>query len=122
MRAPDISPALPCRLPTVRAWSARRPAPDRADVPRPAPAADRADVPRPAPVPATAIEANARRLRAPEGRAAYTRRAPDVEGPHANLKDQGGLRRFSLRGLHNTTSEFLCAGLARNLRLLVGVS
>ena len=52
----------------------------------------------------------------------YKRRAPDVEGLHASLKDNGGLRRFSLRGLHNATSEFLFAGLARNLRLLAAVS
>ena len=66
----------------------------------------------PPPEGATAAEANAHRLATPEGRAAYKRRAPDVEGLHASLKDQGGLRRFSLRGLHNATSEFLFAGLA----------
>ena len=58
----------------------------------------------------------------PQGRALYKRRAPDVEGLHASLKDNGGLRRFSLRGLHNATSEFLFAGLAHNLRLLTAVS
>ena len=72
--------------------------------------------------PLTAVEANARRIAAPEGRALYKRRAPDVEGLHASLKDQGGLRRFSLRGLHNATSEFLFAGLAGNLRLLAAIS
>ena len=61
----------------------------------------------PPPAGATATEANAHRLATPEGRAAYKRRAPDVEGLHASLKDDGGLRRFSLRGLHNATSEFL---------------
>jgi transposase len=76
----------------------------------------------PPPAGATAVEANAHRLRTPEGRAAYKRRAPDVEGLHASLKDNGGLRRFSLRGLHNATSEFLFAGLAHNLRLLAAVS
>ena len=68
------------------------------------------------------MEANAHRLRTPEGRALYKRRAPDVEGLHASLKDDGGLRRFSLRGLHNATSEFLFAGLAHNLRLLAAIS
>ena len=68
------------------------------------------------------VQANARRLRTPEGRALYKRRAPDVEGLHASLKDNGGLRRFSLRGLHNATSEFLFAGLAHNLRLLTAIS
>jgi transposase len=76
----------------------------------------------PPPDGATAVEANAHRLATPEGRAAYKRRAPDVEGLHASLKDQGGLRRFSLRGLGNATSEFLFAGLAHNLRLLAAIS
>jgi hypothetical protein len=71
----------------------------------------------PPPENATAVEASAHRLATPQGRAAYNRRAPDVEGLHASLNDQGGLRRFSLRGLHNATSEFLLAGLAHNLRL-----
>jgi transposase len=76
----------------------------------------------PPPGDATPIQANAHRLATPEGRAAYKRRAPDVEGLHASLKDDGGLRRFSLRGLHNATSEFLFAGLAHNLRLLAAIS
>ena len=76
----------------------------------------------PPPEDATATEANAHRLATPEGRAAYKRRAPDVEGLHASLKDRGGLRRFSLRGLHHATSEFLFAGLAHNLRLLAAAS
>jgi transposase len=72
--------------------------------------------------PATAAEANERRLRTPEGRALYKRRAPDVEGLHASLKDRGGLRRLSLRGLHNATSELLFAGLAHNLRLRIAIA
>ena len=72
--------------------------------------------------PLTAVEANARRIAAPAGRALYKRRAPDVEGLHASLKDDGGLRRFSLRGLRNATSEFLFAGIGRNLRLLTALS
>ena len=68
------------------------------------------------------MEANAHRLRTPQGRALYKRRAPDVEGLHASLKDNGALRRFSLRGLHNATSEFLFARLAHNLRLLAAAS
>jgi hypothetical protein len=76
----------------------------------------------PPPAGAAAAEANAHRLATPEGRAAYKRRAPDVEGLHASLKDNGGLRRFSLRGLPSATSEFLFAGLAHNLRLLAAVS
>jgi hypothetical protein len=76
----------------------------------------------PPPENATAVEASAHRLATPRGRAACKRRAPDVEGLHASLKDQGSLRRFSLRGLHNATSEFLLAGRAHNLRLLAAIS
>jgi len=76
----------------------------------------------PPPEGATPVEANAHRLRTPEGRALYKRRAPDVEGLHASLKDRGGPRRFSLRGLHNATSEFLFAGTAHNLRMLAAIS
>ena len=61
---------------------------------------------------ATATENNEHRLATPQGRAAYKRRAPDVEGVHASLEDAGGLRRFCLRGLNLVTSEFLFAGLA----------
>ena len=76
----------------------------------------------PQPGTTTPVDANAHRLRTPEGRALYKRRAPDVEGLHASLKDRIGLRRFSLRGLDNATSEFLFAGLACNLRLLAAIS
>jgi len=76
----------------------------------------------PPPEDATPVQANAHRLATPEGRAAYKRRAPDVEGLHASLKDRIGLRRFSLRGLDNATSEFLFAGLACNLRKLAAIS
>ena len=40
----------------------------------------------------------------------------------ASLEDRIGLRRFSLRGLGNATSEFLFAGIAHNLRLLATAS
>jgi hypothetical protein len=76
----------------------------------------------PPPEGATPAQANDWRLRTPEGRAAYKRRAPDVEGLHASLKDRTGLRRFSLRGLGNVTSEFLFAGIAHNLLLLSRLS
>jgi transposase len=78
----------------------------------------REDPAGPPPDDASPAQANEWRLRTPEGRAAYKRRAPDVEGLHASLKDRTGLRRFSLRGLGNATSEFLLAGIAHNLLLL----
>jgi transposase len=71
---------------------------------------------------ASPAEINSHRLRTPEGRALYKRRAPDVEGLHASLKDRTGLRRFSLRGLPGVTSEFLFAGIAHNLLLLAAIS
>jgi hypothetical protein len=76
----------------------------------------------PPPGGATPARASEWRLRTPEGRALYKRRAPDVEGLHASLEDRTGLRSFSLRGLAAVTGEFLLAGLSHNLRLLYQVS
>jgi len=72
----------------------------------------------PPPEDATATEKMDHRLRTPPGRAAYKRRAPDIEGVHASIEDVIGLRRFSLRGLTLVTGEFLLAGLFHNLLLL----
>jgi len=72
----------------------------------------------PPPDDATAAEKMNHRLRTPEGRAAYKRRAPDIEGVHASIEDLIGLRRFSMRGLTLATGEFLLAGLCHNLMLL----
>jgi transposase len=72
----------------------------------------------PPPEDATAIEQMDHKLRTPEGRAAYKRRAPDIEGVHASIEDLIGLRRFSMRGLALATGEFLLAGLCHNLLLL----
>jgi transposase len=72
----------------------------------------------PPPEDATAAEKMDHRLRTPEGRAAYKRRAPDIEGVHASIEDLIGLRRFSMRGLALATGEFLLAGLCHNLLLL----
>lgn len=72
----------------------------------------------PPPEAATATQKMDHRLRTPEGRAAYKRRAPDVEGLHASIEDVIGLRRFSMRGLALATGEFLLAGLCHNLLML----
>lgn len=72
----------------------------------------------PPPEDATATQQMDHKLRTPEGRAAYKRRAPDIEGVHASLEDVIGLRRFSMRGLALATGEFLLAGLCHNLLLL----
>jgi transposase len=71
----------------------------------------------PPPEDATATEAMDHRLRTPEGRAAYKRRAPDVEGLHASIEDIIGLRCLSMRGLALATGEFLLAGICHNLLL-----
>jgi transposase len=71
---------------------------------------------------ATATQKMDRKLRTPEGRAAYKRRAPDIEGVHASIEDVIGLRRFSMRGLALATGEFLLAGLCHNLLLLSRLS
>ncbi len=72
----------------------------------------------PPPGDATATEAMDHRLRTPEGRALYKRRAPGIEGLHASIEDLIGLRRFSMRGLALATGEFLLGGLCHNLLLL----
>ena len=72
----------------------------------------------PPPEDATAADKMDHRLRTPQGRAAYKRRAPDIEGLHASIEDVIGLRRFSMRGLTLATGEFLLAGLCHNLLLL----
>jgi transposase len=72
----------------------------------------------PPPGDATATGQMDHKLRTPEGRAAYKRRAPDIEGVHASIEDVIGLRRFSMRGLTLATGEFLLAGLCHNLLLL----
>lgn len=72
----------------------------------------------PPPEDATATEKMDHRLRTPEARVAYKRRAPDIEGVHASIEDVIGLRRFSMRGLALATGEFLLAGLCHNLLLL----
>ena len=72
----------------------------------------------PPPEDATATQKMDHNLRTRQGRAAYKRRAPDIEGVHASIEDVIGLRRFSMRGLTLTTGEFLLAGLCHNLLLL----
>jgi Transposase and inactivated derivatives len=55
------------------------------------------------------------RLRTPEGRALYKRRAPMVEAPNAWLKDGRGLRRFARRGLTAVQAELSFASAVTNL-------
>jgi hypothetical protein len=76
----------------------------------------------PPPQDATATEKMNWKLATTQGRSAYKRRAPDIEGIHASLEDIIGLRRFSMRGLTLVTGEFLLAGLCHNLLLLSRLS
>jgi Transposase DDE domain len=69
----------------------------------------------PPPEDATPIDQMNHRLRTPEGRQAYKRRAATVEPAIGHLKDQTGLRRFSRRGLAAATSELNLAAAVVNL-------
>ena len=68
----------------------------------------------PPPEGATPRQANAHRLRTPEGHQLYKRRGATVEPGIGNLKKI--LDRFSRRGLDNVTSELHLAATAFNLR------
>ena len=59
-----------------------------------------------------------RRLRSPDGQAAYARRKAVVEPVFGVLKQQRSLRQFRTRGLHNVANEFTLATLAYNLTRL----
>ena len=65
-----------------------------------------------------AIAAMRERLATAEGRALYKRRGALVEPVNAHLKDQRGLRRFSMRGLHAATGELNLAAATTNLMRL----
>lgn len=65
------------------------------------------------PAGATPREANAHRLRTPEGQDLYKRRGATVEPGIANLKKL--IDRFSRRGLNDATSELHLAATAFNL-------
>jgi hypothetical protein len=67
----------------------------------------------PPPADASPREANAHRLRTPEGRDLYKRRGATVEPGIGNLKKI--IDRFSRRGLDNATSELHLAATAFNL-------
>lgn len=68
----------------------------------------------PPPDGATPVEANAHRLRTPEGHALYKRRGATVEPGIGNLKKI--ISRFSSRGLQLATAEIHLAATAFNLR------
>lgn len=58
------------------------------------------------------------RLRSPAGRAVYGKRKAMVEPVLGSLKEQRGMRRFRLRGLHKVAMEFSWAAIAFNLTRL----
>ena len=72
----------------------------------------------PPPEDATATEKMDDRLRTPQGRAAYKRRAPDIEGVHASIEDLIGLRRSLPARPGPGHRAFLLARLCHNLLLL----
>ena len=60
----------------------------------------------------------AKRLKTPEGRAAYAKRKWIAEAPIGWIKEAMGFRRFSLRGLENVRGEWDLVCLALNVRRL----
>jgi transposase len=69
----------------------------------------------PPPADATILEANAHRLRTPDGAATYRRRGATVEPVIGHVKDLTGLRRFSVRGADAAQGELNLAASATNL-------
>lgn len=65
---------------------------------------------------ATAKDRMRHRLKDPDNAAIYKRRSATVENVIAHIKDRGGLRRFSRRGLPATTAELHLAAAVHNLR------
>jgi transposase len=61
------------------------------------------------------------RLRSPAGRALYARRKGLVEPVLGSLKEQRGMKRFRLRGLHKVAIEFSLATLSFNLTRLARI-
>jgi transposase len=62
------------------------------------------------------------KLRSPVGRAVYGKRKAMVEPVLGSLKEQRGMRRFRLRGLHNVAIEFAMAAIAFNLTRLARIT
>ena len=72
----------------------------------------------PPPAEATAKEAMRHKLRSGAGRSIYKMRKAIVEPVFAQIKEQRGFRRFSLRGLANVRREWKLVCMAANLRKL----
>ena len=62
------------------------------------------------------------KLRSPAGRAVYGKRKAMVEPVLGSLKEQRGMRRFRLRGLHKVAIEFGLAAIAFNLTRLARIA
>jgi len=72
----------------------------------------------PALKPPTAAEANARRLKTPEGRKLYALRKQTPEPVFGIIKSVMGFRQFSLRGLDNVRGEWSLVTMSWNIRRL----
>ena len=66
-------------------------------------------------------EAMRARMASAEGKAAYRRRAPVIEGTFGVLKSVLGVRQFLLRGMKHVKTEWFWVCTAFNLRKLMGV-
>ena len=71
-----------------------------------------------APKTPTAVEANARRLKTPEGRKLYALRKQTPEPVFGIIKSVMGFRQFSLRGLDNVRGEWSLVTMSWNIRRL----
>ena len=69
--------------------------------------------------PPTAVEANARRLKTPEGRKLYALRKQTPEPAFGIIKSVMGFRQFSLRGLDNVRGEWSLVTMSWNIRRLL---
>ena len=72
----------------------------------------------PTPKTPTAVEANARRLKTPEGRKLYALRKQTPEPVFGIIKSVMGFRQFSLRGLDNVRGEWSLVTMSWNIRRL----
>ena len=85
------------------------PAPESATLENPTPE-------NPGPRKPTAVEANARRLKTPEGRKLYALRKQTPEPVFGIIKSVMGFRQFSLRGLDKVRGEWSLVTMSWNIR------
>ena len=76
----------------------------------------------PAPEKPTPVEANANRLKTPEGRKLYALRKQTPEPVFGIIKSVMGFRQFSLRGLENVRSEWSLVTMCWNIKRIFSLT